>query len=82
MAILGSLIGYVFYGHIALEAKVSVLEIQLEQVRSETKDIWGKYNSAGQQMMDYMIDDARQKEQLKELILQLKLDETERELNR
>ncbi len=78
MAILGSLVAYVFYGHIALEAKVSVHDLQLEQDGSELNDIWGKYNSAGEQMMNFMIRDAREKEELKEEILTLELKESER----
>ena len=80
MGILGSLVGYVFYGHINLEAKVSVQEIQMEQVQSELRDVWGKYNDAGESYMIHMIDDAREKEQIKEQILLVKLEEANREL--
>ena len=82
MGILGSLVGYVFYGHINLEAKVSVIEVQQTQGKAERVDIWSKYNSAGQSYMVHMIEDAREKEQLKEIILQVKLDEANRELQR
>jgi len=64
MGILGSLVGYVFYGHINLEATVSVHNIELLQGKSERRDIWNKYNEAGASYMVHMIEDAREKEQL------------------
>jgi hypothetical protein len=80
MGILGSLVGYVFYGHINLEAKVSVHDIQMKQGISERKDIWNKYNDAGEAYMIHMIEDAREKEQIKEQLLQVRLEESNREL--
>jgi hypothetical protein len=81
MGILGSLVGYVFYGHINLEAKVSGLIIEQTQGKTERVDIWKKYNNAGAQYMEHMIQDAREKEQIKEQILQVKLEEANRELH-
>ena len=80
MGILGSLVGYVFYGHINLEAQVSVHDIKITSGKAERVDIWNKYNDAGEKMMSFMIEDARQKEQLKEQILQVRLEEANREL--
>ena len=80
MGILGSLVGYIFYGHINLEAKVAGLVIEQTQGKSERVDIWNKYNDAGENYMIHMIDDAREKEQIKEQILQVKLEEANREL--
>jgi hypothetical protein len=82
MGILGSLVGYVFYGHINLEADFKTIKTKQEQVITEQRDLWGKYNSAGQSYMKHMIEDAREKEQIKEQILQVKLEESNRELNR
>lgn len=82
MGILGSLVGYVFYGHINLEAKVAGIIIEQTQGKSERVDIWTKYNDAGEAYMIHMIEDAREKEQIKEMILQVKLEEANRELQR
>ena len=82
MGILGSLVGYVFYGHINLEAKVSGILIEQAQGKSERVDMWTKYNNAGESYMIHMIEDAREKEQIKEQILQVKLEEANRELER
>jgi len=82
MGALASLVGYVFYGFINLQAGVKTIKTKQDQVISEQKDLWGKYNEAGKMTMNFMIDDARQIEQLKEKILQVKLEESNRELNR
>ena len=82
MGALASLVGYVFYGFINLQAEVKTIKTKQDQVISEQKDLWGKYNEAGKMTMNFMIDDARQIEQLKEKILQVKLEESNRELNR
>ena len=82
IVVLGSLISYVFYGHINLEATVSGVVIEQAQGKSERVDIWNKYNTAGEQYMKHMIEDAREKEQIKEMILQVKLEEANRELHR
>lgn len=44
IAIIGSLVGYVFYGHIQLEADVSVFRERQQQQESEIDDLWEKYN--------------------------------------
>lgn len=78
MAILGSLTAYVFYGHINLGAKVETIETKQEQVRSEQRDLWGKYNTSGETITNFMINDAREKEQIKESIKEVQLQETTR----
>lgn len=82
MGILGSLVGYVFYGHINLEARVSGIVIEQAQGKSERRDLWGKYNDAGASYMQHMISDAREKEQIKEDILTVRLEEANRELKK
>ncbi len=77
MAILGSLVGYVFYGHIRLEATVGVHDIEINQGESERIDLWGKYNDAGEKFMDFLIQDAREKESLREEIIKNDLKHTE-----
>jgi hypothetical protein len=45
MGALASLVGYVFYGFINLQAKVETMEAKQQQVMSEQRDLWGKYNA-------------------------------------
>lgn len=78
MGILASLTAFMFYGRINDAAQIQLLLQEKEQAKSERVDIWGKYNVAGKEYMEHMIADAREKEQLKEQILQLDLKETER----
>jgi|GEM_PF-4240016 len=78
MAVAASLTGYVFYGHINLNAKVDTIETKQVQVMSEQRDLWGKYNSAGETITNFMINDAREKEQIKETIKDVELRETQR----
>ena len=68
MAIMGSLLAFMFYGRIQDAADIIALKGEVIQAKSELRDVWGKYNDAGKQMMDFMINDAREKEQIKELI--------------
>lgn len=44
VAILGSLVAYVFYGFINLSAEVKTLHPVINQMKSEQDDIWKKYN--------------------------------------
>lgn len=80
MAIMGSLLAFMFYGRIQDAADIVRLNGEVKQAKSELRDVWGKYNSAGEQYMQHMIQDAREKEQIKEQILQVKLEEANREL--
>ena len=82
MAIMGSLLAFMFYGRIQDAADIVALKGEVEQHDGELRDVWGKYNVAGAQYMEHMIEDAREKEQLKEMILQVKLEEANRELER
>ena len=68
MAIMGSLMAFLFYGRIQDAADIVKLNGEVEQHDGELRDVWGKYNTAGAQMMNFMIQDAREKEQIKELI--------------
>jgi len=78
MGILASLCGYIFYGYIGLSAKVDTIETKQNQVLSEQRDLWGKYNDAGEMITNFMINDAREKEQIKETIKDVELKETQR----
>lgn len=46
MGALASLVGYVFYGFINLQALVDTVVTKQEQVRSEQRDLWSKFNIA------------------------------------
>lgn len=80
MGIFGSLLAFMFYGRIQDAADIVKLTGEVEQHKGELRDVWGKYNDAGKTMMDFMIEDARQKEQIKEEILKVRLEEANREL--
>ncbi len=54
LTVVGSLVGYVFYGHIQLDAKVSTMESKQEQVISEQRDLWGKYNDEAMYKVEFM----------------------------
>ena len=82
MAIIGSLTAFMFYGRIQDASDIQSIKQEQVDQSSQLRDIWGKYNDAGAQMMNFMIEDARQKEQIKEQILQVKLEEANRELAR
>ena len=55
MAVMGSLIGYVFYGFIELSAKVDTMATELHQVQSEQRDLWNKYNQDQQTKFDFAV---------------------------
>ena len=78
MAIMGSLLAFMFYGRIQDAADIIALKGEVGQAKSELRDVWGKYNSAGAQFMEHMIEDAREKEQIKEMVKDAQLIETER----
>lgn len=44
MGALASLVGYVFYGFINLQALVDTISTKQEQVRTEQVNLWGKFN--------------------------------------
>ena len=54
MAVVASLTGYIFYGHINLSAKVETVVTKQEQVVSEQKDLWGKYNEEAMYKIQFM----------------------------
>jgi hypothetical protein len=54
LTVVGSLVGYVFYGHIQLDAKVSTMESKQEQVIGEQRDLWGKYNDEAMYKVEFM----------------------------
>jgi len=54
MAVVGSLTAYVFYGHINLSADIKPIGTRLEQVESEQKDLWGKYNDEAMYKIEFM----------------------------
>ena len=55
-AVLGSLIGYVFYGFINLSAEVRALRPVIEQIKGEQDDIWNKYNKNQDDKTTFIID--------------------------
>jgi predicted Holliday junction resolvase-like endonuclease len=81
IAIMGSLLAFMFYGRIQDSADIVSLKGQVKQHDSELEDVWNKYNDAGTQMMDFMINDAREKEQIKELIKDAQLQAKDVELS-
>lgn len=54
MAVLASLTGYIFYGHINLAADVKTVITKQEQVVGEQKDLWGKYNDEAMYKVEFM----------------------------
>jgi hypothetical protein len=74
MAIMGSLLAFMFYGRIQDAADIVKLKNEVEQHGSELRDVWGKYNDAGEMMMNFRIEDAREKEQIKEKMIQVQLE--------
>ena len=54
MAVMASLTGYIFYGHINLSAKVETVVTKQDQVVSEQRDLWGKYNDEAMNKIDFM----------------------------
>ncbi len=56
MGALTSLVGYVFYGFINLQAKVDTIDTKQVQVQGEQRDLWGKYNEDMDDKIDFMKD--------------------------
>ena len=56
MGALTSLVGYVFYGFINLQAKVDTIDTKQVQVQGEQRDLWGKYNEDVDDKIDFMKD--------------------------
>jgi hypothetical protein len=56
MGALASLVGYVFYGFINLQAKVETMEAKQQQVMSEQRDIWNKYNADLDDKLNFLKD--------------------------
>jgi hypothetical protein len=56
MGALASLVGYVFYGFINLQAKVDTIDTKQVQVQGEQRDLWGKYNEDMDDKIDFMKD--------------------------
>ena len=56
VAILGSLVAYVFYGFINLSAEVKTMHPVIEQVRTEQKDLWSKYNKDQDSKIEFIKD--------------------------
>ena len=56
MGALASLVGYVFYGFINLQAKVDTIETKQVQVQGEQRDLWGKYNDDLDNKIEFMKD--------------------------
>lgn len=54
MAALASLVGYVFYGFINLQAKVDTMEAKQIQVMTEQRDLWDKYNADMDKKIDFL----------------------------
>ncbi len=56
MGALASLVGYVFYGFINLQAKVDTMDAKQIQVMSEQRDIWNKYNADLDNKLEFLQD--------------------------
>ena len=56
VTILGSLVAYVFYGFIALNALVQTLIPVIEQSKSEQRDLWNKYNKDQDSKIEFIKD--------------------------
>jgi hypothetical protein len=89
MGIIGSLTAFMFYGRIQDASNIQTLQEKVEQGSGERADLWGKYNNdiekkfeMYEKMADFMIKDANQKSEIKESVLNLKIEVLERELNK
>lgn len=87
MLIASSLTGYVFYGHISLQAKVETMQAKQDQVLSEQRDIWTKYNNdienkfkMLEKFMEFQLKEQEDKAMLKEEIDALRIEMLEREI--
>jgi hypothetical protein len=81
MGILASLCGYIFYGYIELSAKVDTQQTIIAQHDSELNDIWSKYNAdiekqfaMFEKFMEFKTDEAKEREQLREELLEFKIE--------
>lgn len=54
MGALASLVGYVFYGFINLQADFNSSETEQSQIKSEQRDLWDKYNQDLRDKVDFM----------------------------
>jgi hypothetical protein len=55
MGISASLTGYIFYGFIELSALVETMRTEMEQVKGEQVDLWGKYNDDQKTKFDFAV---------------------------
>lgn len=81
MAALASLVGYVFYGFIQLKADVGVFGSNQEQVQSEQRDLWNKFNKDQEakfifatKFYEFQIQEANDKALAKEELLEFKVE--------
>lgn len=88
MGVFGSLLAYMFYGRIQDASDIQALKQEMEQVKSEQRDIWTKYNIDQEQEMlifqksaEFMVLDANQKADIKAEIKRVELDNTARWLD-
>ena len=61
VAILGSLIAFLFYGHIELASEVHSLQTTVEQSKGELKNIWMKYNDGQKMFVNHSMNEMKYK---------------------
>ncbi len=83
MAIMGSLMAYNFYGRIEDAANIQAMQQEIIQLKSEQRDLWGKYNDnekeKGAMMMnmaDYMIEQEKVHSELRQETSRVELELT------
>jgi hypothetical protein len=81
MGALASLVGYVFYGFINLQAKVDVIDTNQKQVQSEQRDLWDKYNKDqaekfrfATEFWEFKVQEAEDKAKAKSELLEFKVE--------
>lgn len=81
LMIMGSLMAYNFYGGIDATSINKSQEGEIVQLKSEQRDLWGKYNDdikekmeMIQSMGDYMIEQEKEKSRLQEEISRIELE--------
>ena len=81
MGALASLVGYVFYGFIHLQALVDTVVTKQDQVRSEQRDLWNKFNQDQNskfefavKFYEFKVQEAEDRAKAKEELLEFKVE--------
>lgn len=88
LAVMGSLMAYNFYGRIEDAANIQSMKQEIVQLKSETRDIWTKYNADIKEktdmmmkMADYMISNEQRFGEVDQRISEVELNNIKRWLD-